>query len=101
MELEMEQAKIIALMKKIAEADGVVSQGEKDLIENLRQKLNVTFLEIKAYTEMGIEELIDDLDADSIKKFRIEFSELAKSDGIVDLDELKVFNKIQEKIYPG
>ena len=97
----MEQAKIIALMKKIAEADGVVSQGERELIESLRQKLNVTFLDIKSYTDMGIEELIDCIDVNSIKKFRVEFSELAKSDGIVDMGELKVFNKIQEKIYPG
>ena len=97
----MDEAKIIALMNLMADADGVVFEGELNVIHALKDELGVVGNDIKKYAEMGVDELVDGISAENLDKFKSEFLRLAKADGIVDVDELKIFNKMADKMFPG
>ena len=88
-------------MNKMADSDGVVFDSELRVIEALKEKLGVDNNDLKEFVNLGVEELVAGISANNLNKFKKEFLKLAKADGIVDLDELKIFNKMADKMFPG
>jgi hypothetical protein len=95
---------VVALMTRIAEADGDLCEVEMSLIEDFRLKLGVMKGDLNPFKDMPASEILKRIswnnDTDILIKYRDEFMELVKADGKVDFGEIVIFNMIAKVAFP-
>lgn len=92
-----EQRIIIAILIAIMEADGIIDPHETDFLDNIIKEFNMTQEELDQISEYDFNLVIENFKGfNSVKKEKAKtlFLDMAKCDGYVHPDELKIINNL-------
>lgn len=92
-------ALVIKLLHLVSESDNDVSPQEIALINSVQEEYKVSAPDIKALRFHTLEDILEKLPKEDLKQHIGVLIKLLKADGVIQPEELKIFNAIDKNIF--
>lgn len=93
------RALVIKLLHLVSASDNDVSPQEIALINSVQNKYNVSQLDVDALRLHTLDEVLELLPREDLREHIGVLIKLLKADGVIQPEELKIFNAIDKNIF--